>query len=112
MKNLRRTNIVGTIGPASESEEMLTRLMNAGLNVTRINFSHGGYEENATKIDTIKKVRSALNRPVALVLDTKGPEIRTGKLESGDEKVVIEEDDDEEEEPDEIWRPQPAEKSL
>ena len=91
MKNLRRTNIVGTIGPASESEEMLTRLMNAGLNVTRINFSHGGYEENATKIDTIKKVRSALNRPVALVLDTKGPEIRTGKLESGDEKVVIQE---------------------
>lgn len=91
MKNLRRTNIVGTIGPASESEEMLTKLMNAGLNVTRINFSHGGYEENSTKIDTIKKVRSALNRPVALVLDTKGPEIRTGKLESGDEKVVIEE---------------------
>ena len=91
MKNLRRTNIVGTIGPASESEEMLTKLMNAGLNVTRINFSHGGYEENATKIDTIKKVRKALNRPVALVLDTKGPEIRTGKLESGDEKVVIEE---------------------
>ena len=91
MKKLRRTNIVGTIGPASQSEEKLTELMNAGLNVTRINFSHGGYEENAEKIDTIKKVRSALNRPVALVLDTKGPEIRTGKLESGDEKVVIEE---------------------
>ena len=46
MKNLRRTNIVGTIGPASESEAKLTELMNAGLNVTRINFSHGGYEEN------------------------------------------------------------------
>jgi len=91
VKNLRRTNIVGTIGPASESEEMLTKLMNTGLNVTRINFSHGGYEENSSKIDTIKKVRKALKRPVALVLDTKGPEIRTGKLESGDEKVVIEE---------------------
>lgn len=91
MKKLRRTNIVGTIGPASESEERLTELMNAGLNVTRINFSHGGYEENASKIDAIKNVRSALNRPVALILDTKGPEIRTGKLESGDEKVVIEE---------------------
>ena len=91
MKRLRRTNIVGTIGPASESEEMLTKLMNAGLNNTRINFSHGGYEENATKIETIKKVRKALNRPVALILDTKGPEIRTGKLESGDEKVLIEE---------------------
>ena len=93
MKTLRKTNIIGTIGPASESEEMLTNLMNAGLNVTRINFSHGGYEENATKIATIKKVRKALNRPVALVLDTKGPEIRTGKLESGDEKVTITEGD-------------------
>ena len=88
---IRKTKIVGTIGPASESEEMLTKLMNAGLNVTRINFSHGGYEENKVKIETIKKVRKALNRPVALVLDTKGPEIRTGKLETGDEKVTIEE---------------------
>ena len=91
MKNLRRTNIVGTIGPASESEEMLTKLMNAGLNVTRINFSHGGYEENGEKIETIKKVRKALNRPVALLLDTKGPEIRTGVLETGNEKILIEE---------------------
>ena len=88
---MRKTKIVCTIGPASESEERLTELMNAGLNVTRINFSHGGYEENAVKIETIKKVRAKLNRPVALVLDTKGPEIRTGKLESGDEKVLIEE---------------------
>lgn len=90
-KDLRKTNIIGTIGPASESEETFTKLVNAGLNVARINFSHGGYEENAVKIETIKKVRKALNKPVALVLDTKGPEIRTGKLESGDEKVVIEE---------------------
>ena len=91
MNKLRRTNIVGTIGPASESEEMLTKLINAGLNVTRINFSHGGYEENGVKIETIKKVRKELNRPVALLLDTKGPEIRTGVLESGNDKVTIEE---------------------
>ena len=90
-KVLRKTKIVGTIGPASQSEEMLTKLMNAGLNVTRINFSHGGYEENGEKIETIKKVRKALNRPVALLLDTKGPEIRTGVLETGNEKVTIEE---------------------
>lgn len=90
-KVLRKTKIVGTIGPASQSEEMLTKLMNAGLNVTRINFSHGGYEENGEKIETIKKVRKALKRPVALLLDTKGPEIRTGVLETGNEKVVIEE---------------------
>ena len=88
---LRKTNIIGTIGPASESEEVFTNLVKAGLNVARINFSHGGYEENAEKIATIKKVREKLNKPVALLLDTKGPEIRTGKLESGDEKVTIKE---------------------
>ena len=63
--------------------------MNAGLNVCRINFSHGGYEENAEKIATIKRVRKNLNVPISMALDTKGPEIRTGKLESGDEKVTI-----------------------
>ena len=90
-ENLRRTRIVCTIGPASESEEMLTKLMKAGMNVARINFSHGGYEENATKIDTIKKVRQALGKAVPSCLDTKGPEIRTGKQVSGDEKVTISE---------------------
>lgn len=91
MKNFRRTNIVGTIGPASESEEMFSKLVEAGLNVARINFSHGGYEENKEKIETIKRVRKNLNKPVGLMLDTKGPEIRTGVLESGDEKVLIKE---------------------
>ena len=91
MKVLRKTKIVGTIGPASQSEEMLTKLVNAGLNVTRINFSHGGYEENGEKIETIKAVREKLNKPVALLLDTKGPEIRTGVLETGNEKVTINE---------------------
>ena len=91
MKNFRKTKIIGTIGPASESEEMLTKLIQAGLNVCRINFSHGGYEDNAVKIQTIKNVREKLGLPIALALDTKGPEIRTGKLESGDEKVVIHE---------------------
>ena len=90
-ENLRKTRIVCTIGPASESEEMLTKLVNAGMNVTRINFSHGGYEENADKIDTIKTVREKLGKAIPLCLDTKGPEIRTGKQESGDEKVTISE---------------------
>ena len=90
-ENLRKTRIVCTIGPASESEETLTNLMNAGMNVARINFSHGGYEENAEKIDTIKKVRAKLGKAVPMCLDTKGPEIRTGKQESGDEKVTISE---------------------
>ena len=62
----RKTKIIGTIGPASESEEMLTKLMNAGLNVARINFSHGGYEENREKIENVKRVRERLHKPVAL----------------------------------------------
>ena len=86
---LRKTKIICTVGPAIDSEEMLIKMFNAGMNVARINFSHGGYEENKEKIETIKKVREELNVPVALVLDTKGPEIRTGVLESGNEKVVI-----------------------
>lgn len=88
---MRKTKIVCTIGPATESEEMLKKMMNAGMNVARINFSHGGYEENKEKIETIKRVREELNVPVALMLDTKGPEIRTGVLETGNEKVTIKE---------------------
>lgn len=80
---MRKTKIVCTIGPASESEETLKRLMLAGMNTARINFSHGGYEEQEEKINRIKKVRAELNLPVALLLDTKGPEIRTGKFEEG-----------------------------
>ena len=91
--NQRKTKIVGTVGPASESREVLRELMKAGLNVARINFSHGGYEENKEKIDNIKAIREELDLPVALMLDTKGPEIRTGKQESGNDKVEIKEGD-------------------
>ena len=90
-ENIRKTKIVGTIGPATDDEETFTKLVEAGLNVARINFSHGGYEENKEKIEMIKKVRAKLNKPVAILLDTKGPEIRTGILETGDEKVTINE---------------------
>ena len=94
MKTIKRkTKIVGTIGPASESKEMLLKLMKAGLNVARINFSHGNYEENAQKIENIKQARKELDVPVALMLDTKGPEIRTGKLKTGNNKVEIKEGD-------------------
>ena len=94
MKTIKRkTKIVGTIGPASESKEMLKKLMEAGLNVARINFSHGNYEENAQKIENIKQARKELDIPVALMLDTKGPEIRTGKLKTGNNKVEIKEGD-------------------
>lgn len=88
---MRKTKIVCTIGPATESVEMLKKMINAGMNVARINFSHGGYEENKEKIENVKKAREELNMPVALMLDTKGPEIRTGVLETGNEKVTINE---------------------
>ena len=88
MKNLRRTKIVCTIGPASEEEGRFTELVKTGLNVARINFSHGGYEDNAEKIATIKRVRETLNQPIALMLDTKGPEIRTGQIQNDENAKV------------------------
>lgn len=87
---MRKTKIVCTIGPATESEEMIKKMIKAGMNVARINFSHGGYEENKNKIDVVKKVREELEEPIALMLDTKGPEIRTGVLEKN---IVINEGD-------------------
>lgn len=80
---MRKTKIVCTIGPASESEEMLEKLMNAGMNVTRLNFSHGSHEEHKARIDTIRKVAKRLNKTIGLLLDTKGPEIRTHNMKDG-----------------------------
>ena len=88
-KVLRKTKIVGTIGPASENR--LEELFKAGLNVTRINYSHGSWDEQAEKTETIRKLRQELDIPVALLLDMQGPEIRTGMLVSGkNEKIVLE----------------------
>lgn len=84
---MRKTKIVCTIGPASESEEILTQMVQAGMNVARINFSHGSHEEHAQKIATIKRVRERLNQPVAIMLDTKGPEYRIGTFKNG--KVTL-----------------------
>lgn len=77
---LKKTKIVCTIGPSSESPEILEELINNGMNVARLNFSHGTHEEHLAKIKTIRKVRRKLNVPVAIMLDTKGPEIRTGNF--------------------------------
>ena len=77
---MRKTKIICTIGPAVDSPEVLEELMNAGMNVARINFSHGNYEDQKDRIETVKKVRAKLGKPVALLLDTKGPEIRIGKF--------------------------------
>lgn len=78
---LKKTKIVCTIGPASESPEVLEQLVKNGMNVARLNFSHGSHEEHLEKIKTIKKLRRKLNVPLGLMLDTKGPEIRIGRFE-------------------------------
>lgn len=80
---MRKTKIVCTIGPASESEEVFKELVLSGLNVARLNFSHGNHDEHKVRIDTIKKVRKELGYPIAIMLDTKGPEIRTRDFENG-----------------------------
>lgn len=80
---MKKTKIVCTIGPASESEAVLKDLFLNGLNVCRLNFSHGSHDEHRARIETIKKVRSELNMPIAIMLDTKGPEIRLGDFANG-----------------------------
>lgn len=85
---MRKTKIICTIGPASENEEILTQMCLAGMNVARLNFSHGSYEEHQNKINLIKMVREKLNLPIAIMLDTKGPEYRIGTFANG--KVTVE----------------------
>ena len=80
---MRKTKIVCTIGPASESEEMLRALCSAGMNVARLNFSHGTHDEHLRRIEMIRKVRSDMHLPIAIMLDTKGPEYRVGTFENG-----------------------------
>lgn len=88
---MRKTKIICTIGPACEDEETLTQLCLAGMNVARLNFSHGTHEDHLKKIQTIKKVREKLNLPVAIMLDTKGPEYRIKTFRDG--QVTLREGD-------------------
>lgn len=78
---MRKTKIICTIGPASESEDTLREMCLAGMNVARLNFSHGTHQEHQVKIETIKKVRDQLELPIAIMLDTKGPEYRIKTFE-------------------------------
>lgn len=88
---MRRTKIVCTIGPASETVEKLTQLIEAGMNVARLNFSHGDFEEHGARIKNIREASEKTGKTVAILLDTKGPEIRTGTMKDG--KVDIERGD-------------------
>lgn len=88
---MRKTKIVCTIGPASDSVENLRALMLAGMNVARLNFSHGTHEEHKARIDRIKQVREELGLPVAILLDTKGPEYRIRTFEN--DKIFLKDGD-------------------
>ena len=80
---MKKTKIICTIGPAVDEPAVLEKLMLAGMDVARINFSHGNYQDQAPRIETVKQVREKVGKPVALMLDTKGPEIRIGKFQDG-----------------------------
>ncbi|AGH81883.1 pyruvate kinase [Psychromonas sp. CNPT3] len=85
---MRKTKIVCTIGPKSESKEMLTKLVNNGMNVMRLNFSHGDFAEHGARITTIREICQETGKNVAVLLDTKGPEIRTVKLAGGNDVTL------------------------
>ena len=80
---MKKTKIVCTIGPVTESVETLKELLNRGMNVMRLNFSHGDYEEHGTRIKNFRQAMSETGKRAGLLLDTKGPEIRTMSLEDG-----------------------------
>ncbi|CDQ39333.1 pyruvate kinase [Virgibacillus sp. CM-4] len=85
---MRNTKIVCTIGPASESIEKLEQLIESGMNVARLNFSHGDYEEHGARIKSIREAAERTGKTVAILLDTKGPEIRTGNFKDGQAELV------------------------
>ena len=88
---MKKTKIVCTLGPACRDEETLTKMAKAGMNVARLNFSHGDYTEHKKNVELIKKVREKLNIPLPIMLDTKGPELRIKTFENG--KIQLKEGD-------------------
>ena len=83
MTGIKKTKIICTIGPASENKKVLTEMVKSGMDIMRMNFSHGSHEEHQKKIDLIREINKELNSNVSILLDTKGPEIRTGDFENG-----------------------------
>ena len=88
---MRKTKLICTIGPASENEETLIKMIEAGMNVARLNFSHGSHEEHKRKIELIRSAREKTGAPIAIMLDTKGPEYRIRTFENG--KITLAEGD-------------------
>ena len=85
----KKTRVVCTIGPASESEEMIAKLAHAGMNIARMNFSHGSHEEHLARIQAVRHVSESTGINLAVALDTKGPEIRLGNFKNDTENYEI-----------------------
>ena len=85
---MRRTKIICTLGPASSNRKTVEKMIDAGMNVARLNFSHGTHEGHQKYIDTVKTIRKERGCPLAIMLDTKGPEIRTGVMKDGPVKLI------------------------
>lgn len=86
---MKKTKIICTMGPNTNDETMMRKLVQNGMDIARFNFSHGDHEEQKGRMDMLKKIREEENKPIAILLDTKGPEIRTGVLKDG-KKVQLE----------------------
>lgn len=86
---MKRTKIICTMGPATDKKTILRAIMKNGMDIARFNFSHGSHQEHQMRIDMVKNLREELNLPVALLLDTKGPEIRTGLLQEGKKVTLV-----------------------
>ena len=89
-RNMKKTKIICTMGPNTNDETLMRKLVQNGMDIARFNFSHGDHEEQKGRMDMLKKIREEENKPIAILLDTKGPEIRTGVLKDG-KKVQLEE---------------------
>ena len=86
---MKKTKIICTMGPNTNDESLMRKLVQNGMDIARFNFSHGDHEEQKGRMDMLKKIREEENKPIAILLDTKGPEIRTGVLKDG-KKVQLE----------------------
>ena len=80
---MKKTKIICTMGPNTNDESLMRKLVQNGMDIARFNFSHGDHEEQKCRMDMLKKIREEENKPIAILLDTKGPESRTGVLKDG-----------------------------
>ena len=80
---MRKTKIICTLGPSTDSDEVIEQLINEGMNVARFNFSHGSHEEHSKRMERLRRIRKKCDKPVAILLDTKGPEVRLDTFKEG-----------------------------